>query len=217
MKKIIASISVLLFTGAALVAQPTTTKSGTDAKTSTKSTTDKTTVKTAEVKKQDATSKSTTATSKTAPSTTSVNSDKSTVAAAPAQSAAVSADKVTYAKFDKTVHDYGTVKKGANGDCVFTYKNTSKEPLVITNCYGSCGCTVPKWEKEPLMPGKSFDIKVHYDTNRPGKFEKTVTINFQNHAEPVVLNIKGLVEAPAAEVPFGSEPVNTGAPLDKNN
>lgn len=161
----------------------------------------------------------TTATTATAKTTTAPAKET----AAPAKEAQVSTGKTAdaagtdFVKFDKVVHDYGTVKKGADGNCEFVFKNTTSAPLVITSCYGSCGCTVPNWPKEPLMPGKTTSIKVHYDTNRTGPFEKTVTVNYQDHAQAVTLKIKGTVEAPAADVPFGSQPANTGAPLERNN
>lgn len=46
-------------------------------------------------------------------------------------------------KLDKDVHDYGTVEQGANGECVFTVTNTGNQPLILSRCKGSCGCTVP--------------------------------------------------------------------------
>ncbi len=102
-------------------------------------------------------------------------------------------------KFDKDVHDYGTIKQGADGGTEFVFTNTGKEPLVITNATGSCGCTVPEWPKEPLAPGKKASIKVMYDTKRIGNFQKTVTVTSNGSAEPVVLTIKGLVnEVPGA-------------------
>ena len=45
--------------------------------------------------------------------------------------------------FDKEVHDYGTIAYGGNGECTFTVTNTGDQPLILTNCKGSCGCTVP--------------------------------------------------------------------------
>jgi hypothetical protein len=39
--------------------------------------------------------------------------------------------------FEKTMHDYGTIANGADGGCEFKFKNTGKEPLVISNCQGS--------------------------------------------------------------------------------
>jgi hypothetical protein len=102
-------------------------------------------------------------------------------------------------KFEKEVHDYGTIKQGADGGTEFVFTNTGKEPLVITNATGSCGCTVPEWPKEPLAPGKKASIKVMYDTKRIGNFQKTVTVTSNGSAEPVVLTIKGLVnEVPGA-------------------
>lgn len=95
--------------------------------------------------------------------------------------------------------DYGTIKNGADGSCEFKFKNTGKEPLIISNARGSCGCTVPTWPKEPIMKGESGVIKVHYDTKRPGAFTKTVTIESNAKTNPKVLTIKGLVEGGAEE------------------
>src|SRR5688500_1221920 len=67
---------------------------------------------------------------------------------------------------DKEVHDYGTIEQGANGECVFTVTNTGTEPLLISECRGSCSCTIPSWPKEPIKPGETARIVVKYDTNR---------------------------------------------------
>src|SRR5438105_72446 len=96
--------------------------------------------------------------------------------------------------FETELHDYGTIKQGADGGCEFKFKNTGKEPLVISNARGSCGCTVPTWPKEPIMKGQTAVVKVHYDTKRPGAFTKTVTIESNAKTNPKVITIKGLVE-----------------------
>ena len=44
---------------------------------------------------------------------------------------------------DKDIHDYGTIQQGANGTCEFTVTNSGTEPLILSRCKGSCGCTVP--------------------------------------------------------------------------
>ena len=54
---------------------------------------------------------------------------------------------------DKEVHDYGTMQQNADGNCVFTVTNDGSEPLIISRCKGSCGCTVPQCDKDPIMPG----------------------------------------------------------------
>jgi hypothetical protein len=97
--------------------------------------------------------------------------------------------------FDYLVYDYGTILEGSPGECEFTFKNTGKEPLVLSNVYSSCGCTVPDWPKDPIMPGKTSSIKVKYSTSRVGGINKTITV--QSNAEvnsKVELRITGTVK-----------------------
>lgn len=97
--------------------------------------------------------------------------------------------------FESEMHDYGTIKQGVDGGCEFKFKNTGKDPLIISNAKGSCGCTVPTWPKEPIMKGQTGVIKVHYDTKRVGAFTKTVTLNSNAKTDTKILTIKGVVEA----------------------
>ena len=97
---------------------------------------------------------------------------------------------------DKDVHDYGTITQGADGGCQFTVTNDGTEPLIISRCKGSCGCTVPKCDKDPIMPGATSVINVRYDTKRIGPINKSVTITSNASNEPTkVIRIKGKVEA----------------------
>ena len=118
-------------------------------------------------------------------------------------------------KMDKLSHDYGTIPQGGNGESEFKFINNGKEPLVITNCQGSCGCTVPQCPTEPILPGKSATIKVKYDTNRPGPFHKTVTVNSNAKSGSVVLTITGTVEVKPVEEAFPENATPAGAPLEK--
>ena len=70
--------------------------------------------------------------------------------------------------FDKVIHDYGDIQYGANGECVFAFKNTGNAPLIISKVMNSCGCIVPRWPKEPIYPGDEAEIIVKYDTKRIG-------------------------------------------------
>jgi hypothetical protein len=110
---------------------------------------------------------------------------------------------------DKEVHDYGTVAFGGNGACEFKVTNSGTEPLTLSKCKGSCGCTVPTCDTTPILPGGSSIIQVKYDTKRPGPINKSVTINSNAVNEPVkVVRIKGNVEAdpnaPAPGTPGGA-------------
>ncbi len=97
--------------------------------------------------------------------------------------------------FETETIDYGTIEQDADGNRVFKFTNNGKEPLIITNCKGSCGCTVPQWPKTPIMPGETGEIKVKYDTKRVGQFNKTVTVTSNASNGEVVLKIRGVVKA----------------------
>lgn len=114
--------------------------------------------------------------------------------------------------FSKEVHDYGNIKYDGDPNCTFEFTNTGNEPLIISNAKGSCGCTVPKWPKEPIAPGAKGSIEVKYDTKRSGPINKSVTISSNALNEPEkVIRIKGEVgPAPESGVPVN----NSGAPTN---
>ncbi len=104
--------------------------------------------------------------------------------------------KVAKIEFKTTVIDYGTIEKGSNGVRTFEFTNTGNAPLVISNVKSTCGCTVPKKPKDPIMPGETGEIEVKYDTKRVNPIRKTITV-FSNAETPTVaLKIKGLVIDP---------------------
>jgi len=97
-------------------------------------------------------------------------------------------------EFQTTEIDYGQIVQNADPLRVFTFKNTGTEPLVITNAQGSCGCTVPAWPKEPILPGETSKVEVRYATDRIGQFHKTVTLTTNEAEGTHVLTIKGKVD-----------------------
>ena len=113
--------------------------------------------------------------------------------------------------FTKEVFDYGEVKYGGNGYCTFIFKNTGNEPLILGDVKGSCSCTVPEWPKDPIAPGETGELKVKYNTNKPGAINKSVTIKSNAINTPVkVVRIKGNV----LTKPVSGAPVSTaGAPV----
>src|SRR5204863_3879108 len=56
-------------------------------------------------------------------------------------------------KFEEDEYNFGTIKQGDKVTHDFNFVNAGKEPLVITEAHGSCGCTVPSWPKEPVAKG----------------------------------------------------------------
>lgn len=118
--------------------------------------------------------------------------------------------------FDKEVHDYGTMKQHGDASCEFKFTNTGSEPLIISNAKGSCGCTVPQWPKEPIMPGASSTIKVKYDSKRLGPINKSVTITSNAVNTPTkVIRIKGNIEAaPKGEPTMPLKKAPAAAPVN---
>ena len=98
--------------------------------------------------------------------------------------------------FAKTTVDYGTIAQGSDRFRTISFTNDGTEPLIIKEAKGSCGCTVPTFPKEPIAPGATAEMKINYDTNRVGDFNKTVTI--QTNAGVKTLKVTGKVEKKAS-------------------
>ena len=96
-------------------------------------------------------------------------------------------------EFEKELHDYGTISKGGNGTYEFVFTNKGKEPLIVSNVRSSCGCTTPKWTKEPVKKRKQGSIAVKYNTRIVGNFRKSITVYSNAKNSPVRLTIKGKV------------------------
>jgi uncharacterized cupredoxin-like copper-binding protein len=107
-------------------------------------------------------------------------------------------DTVNVAKitFDQTTYDFGTVKEGAEVEHTFSFTNTGKVNLLISNAKSTCGCTVPKWPDYPIAPGKSDKIKVVFKTAGKKDFQnKPVTIFANTFPNETKVYIKGNVIA----------------------
>ncbi|MCD6346044.1 MAG: DUF1573 domain-containing protein, partial [Bacteroidales bacterium] len=99
--------------------------------------------------------------------------------------------------FDKLNHNFGVVKEeGGLVEHTFTFTNTGSEPLAINSVHSSCGCTIPKWTKKPIMPMEKGTIKVTFNPqDRPGAFRKSITVTSNARESNITLYIVGLVQA----------------------
>jgi hypothetical protein len=100
--------------------------------------------------------------------------------------------------FTEETHTYGTVPEGPVAECDFEFVNVGKKPITIIEAHGSCGCTVPQYSKDPVLPGKKGSIHVIYTTlNHPGIINKEVVITSTAQQSPFTLHIKGQVQEKA--------------------
>lgn len=112
-------------------------------------------------------------------------------------------------KFEEETHDFGTVPEGPLAEYDFEFKNVGKSPIVITDAHGSCGCTVPTWPHDPIMPKQKAKIHVAYTTQgRQGPISKDVIINSNAQQNPMRLHITGNVTPKPAE----NKPAPNNAP-----
>ncbi|MFH1005137.1 MAG: DUF1573 domain-containing protein [Bacteroidota bacterium] len=127
------------------------------------------------------------------------SAQQSTLSPSPASPPNPNAPEIT---FNEISHDFGILQKGDECSYEFKFSNIGKEPLIISNCQASCGCTTPTCPKEPIAAGGTSVIKVKYDSNRIGVFSKTITITSNAKNSPGTLAIKGNIEGPPQEETF---------------
>lgn len=97
-------------------------------------------------------------------------------------------------KFETVEHDFGLVNYNDPAVFDFVFTNTGTEPLIVQKPKSSCGCTLPSWPKDPIMPGQKDKVRVTYRTNKVGKIYQTVTLNSNAKNSPEIrLRIKGHV------------------------
>ncbi len=101
-------------------------------------------------------------------------------------------------EFKTETVDYGQIEKGSDGIRVFEFTNTGSAPLIISKVSSSCGCTIPKKPEEPILPGKTGEIQVKYDTKRVGPIRKAITVISNADTPTKVLKIKGEIKDPTA-------------------
>jgi len=108
------------------------------------------------------------------------------------------AQKPAHITFDRLVIDVGEFPETSPvKSAIFNFKNTGEQPLVINQAVASCGCTVPEYSKQPIMPGKSGQIKVTYNGKNkfPGRFKKSVTVRTNGDQEVTRIYISGNMTA----------------------
>ena len=92
--------------------------------------------------------------------------------------------------------DFGNVERGKKVSHVFKFKNTGNAPLVIANVATSCGCTMPEYPREPIMPGEESQVKVTFNGEGWDRFTKSVTLTLNTREGREILYITGNIIDP---------------------
>ena len=81
--------------------------------------------------------------------------------------------------------DFGLVKPEEKPTHVFTIRNEGNEDLIIERVRVSCGCVQTSISTNRILPGKSAELKVIFDTmGYEGKLEKLIYIKSNDPEEP---------------------------------
>lgn len=111
-----------------------------------------------------------------------------------AQEMAKQSGKYPVISFEKTEHDFGTIKQNQPVETIFKFTNTGEVPLVITQVESTCGCTVPEKPAEPIAPGETGEIKVRFNGSGKNQVSKSITIGSNTLEQKTRLTIKAFVE-----------------------
>lgn len=96
--------------------------------------------------------------------------------------------------WQKEVYDFGNIKQGKPVSIEFSFTNAGNEPILVSDVVPSCGCTASDYSKAPILPGKNASIKVTFNANNLGIFNKTIAVNFNDLKLNSILTIKGTVQ-----------------------
>ncbi len=98
-------------------------------------------------------------------------------------------------------HDFGRIREDKGKiSHIFSFSNTGNQPLVLNNVRSACGCTIPKWSKEPVLPGAEGFITIEFNPeNRIGLFHKTVQLQSTAINSNMFVTIRGDVLPPVTE------------------
>lgn len=103
------------------------------------------------------------------------------------------AKQIPVMSFEKSEHDFGTIDQGTPQETTFTFTNTGNAPLIITDATSSCGCTVPQFTKDPVVPGGTGELLVKFNGSGQNQVTKTITVKANTEKGSELLRIKAFV------------------------
>jgi hypothetical protein len=102
-------------------------------------------------------------------------------------------DSTTVQMID-SVYNFGKVTDGEKVEYSYRFRNTGKNPLIVSSAVASCGCTVPEKPEEPVRPGEAGFLKVVFNSKgRVGEVHKEITVTSNAYPKFPVLELTGQV------------------------
>lgn len=104
---------------------------------------------------------------------------------------APSKETLTEVSVSQTVVDFGQFPMSEQKSHRFGLTNTGNHLLVVQDVVTSCSCTKVEYSKEPIRPGETLEVKVSYEAEEAGRFNKSVMVYCNAETSPLRLTIKG--------------------------
>ena len=99
-------------------------------------------------------------------------------------------------RWDKEEHDFGEILDGDMVSHTFTFTNTGEGPLTLTDTKTRCGCTVPEYSEDPIMPGQQGEMTVLYDSkDQLGEQSKAIVVYCNGTPRKTALVVRATVLA----------------------
>ncbi len=96
--------------------------------------------------------------------------------------------------FTNPVHNFGRLTEGDTVFHSFSFTNIGTGPIIIKDVLTTCGCTVPNFTKRPIMPGKTGEVDISFDSKgKLGSQNKQLTVLTNGKPSEYTLNIKALI------------------------
>jgi len=100
-------------------------------------------------------------------------------------------------KFTKTSFDFGLIMQGEKVIHKYKFKNTGGADLIISNVAANCGCTIPTYSKDPIVPGEEGYIEVAFDSEgRGGLQHKEIIVLANTQPNRIELTFTADIEVP---------------------
>ena len=105
---------------------------------------------------------------------------------------------ITFDEEEKTMPE---INEGEQLTIMFSFTNTGKAPLIVTQAKGSCGCTSTDYEpKDQIAPGEKGTIRAIFDSSgKPKNNTKTITVSSNDPSGDKTLTFHVFVNPTAQE------------------
>ena len=110
--------------------------------------------------------------------------------------AEATAQKIAFEK--TTVNAGGTLWKRPV-TAVFKFTNKDKNPLFVREVDAGCGCLKPEWTATAVQKGDNGEIRVTYDAQMLGHFDRYIDVYTNAGEKPVRVRMKALVSTGEAK------------------